>query len=94
MKADVARGTPALYRDGLERLFLNMHIFWGWMFEGIVHAVLVTFLPLYSTGTMQLMADGQVIGLWDYGTLVFFCIISVASLRLSMEVRLPTCLPA
>jgi magnesium-transporting ATPase (P-type) len=83
---EVARATPALYKDGLQRVFLNKEVFWGWMFEGMVHSVLVTFLPLYSMGYFNVLANGHTVGLWDYGTLVFLCVLLVASLRLSIEV--------
>jgi hypothetical protein len=56
----VARTTPSLYRDGLERVFLNFEVFWTWMLEGIIHAVLVMFLPLYSFGSFVILDQGKV----------------------------------
>lgn len=84
----VARSTPALYRDGLEQVFLTPRVFWTWMTEGILHAALVMFLPFMSWGSGDITKNGTTIGLWDYGTLVFLCVILVATLRLTVEVRL------
>lgn len=84
---DVARSTPVLYKDGLQRLFLNTRVFWGWMAEGIAHAVLVTFLPMASFGYFEILASGESVGIWDLGTIVFLSVTTVASLRIAAEVR-------
>lgn len=82
----VALEIPALYRDGLERVFLNIRVFWLWMFEGILHACLVVFLPMAAYGYFNILADGENVGLWDLGSLVFLAVITVASLRIATEV--------
>lgn len=86
VSADTARLTPELYRDGLESAFLTPRVFWTWMIEGIVHAALVMFLPFESWRRGDVVKDGTGVGLWDYGTLVFLCVILVATLRLTIEV--------
>lgn len=82
----VALSTPALYRDGLEQAFLTTKSFWGWMLEGICHAVLVTFIPIYAFGFFNFVPGGESLSLWDMGTIVFLLVMTVASLRVAQEV--------
>jgi magnesium-transporting ATPase (P-type) len=82
----VARATPALYRDGLEHAFLSTRIFWGWMLEGIAHAALVTFIPIYAFGGFDFLPAGVNASIWDLGTIVFLGVMTVASLRIAQEV--------
>lgn len=82
----VARAVPALYRDGLEHAYLSVLSFWGWMLEGVVHAVLVTFLPIYAFGHFTFLPEGKNSGIWDLGTIVFLAVMTVASLRIAQEV--------
>ncbi len=82
----MARSTPALYRDGLEHAYLSARGFWGWMLEGIVHAVFVSFIPVYAYGGFDFLHLGQNISIWDLGTIVFLGVMTVASLRIAQEV--------
>lgn len=82
----LALKIPVLYRDGIERLFLNKRVFWAWMVEGIAHAVLVTFLPMAALGYMTVLPTGEAVGIWDLGTIVFLSVITVVSFRLAVEV--------
>lgn len=82
----VALKTPVLYRDGIERVFLNKRVFWAWMVEGIAHAVLVAFLPMAALGYMNVLSTGEAVGIWDLGVIVFLSVITVVSLRLAVQV--------
>lgn len=83
---DSALSTPALYRDGIERRFLNRSVFVAWMMEAIVHAILILFLPLLSFGYFNILPSGKAVSIWELGTIVFLSFLTVVSLRLAVEV--------
>lgn len=56
------------------------------MLEGIMHAVLVTFIPIYGYGYLDILGSGQIVGLWDLGIIVFLAVIMVTTLRIAVEV--------
>ncbi len=61
-----------------------------WMFEGGVHAAIVTFLPMAALGTGAVLPQGRGVGLWGYGLVVFLCVVVVANGRVAMENKLWT----
>lgn len=83
--AETVCANPGLYRDGIEHVH-NTHLgFWSFMLESAAQGVVVTWVPLWGMGWMNVAGDGQVMGLWDLGqitiTLVVFCVtVKVATL--------------
>jgi len=81
-----AMTTPGLYKDGIERKFLNRNVFWAWMLEAILHAILIVFLPMLALGYFNVLNTGESISIWELGTVVFLSFLTVVSLRLAAEV--------
>jgi magnesium-transporting ATPase (P-type) len=81
-----AMATPGLYKDGIERRFLNRKVFWGWMLEAILHAVLIVFLPMLALGYFNVLPTAESVSIWELGTIVFLSFLTVVSLRLATEV--------
>lgn len=60
------------------------------MFEGALHAAIVTFLPMAALGAGAVLPQGRGVGLWGYGLVVLFCVVVVANGRVAMENKLWT----
>ena len=87
---EVVLARPAIYKDGIERVFITHAIFWRWMVEGMVSGALVFFVPILCGGSLNLVASGQTLGFWDLGMLVFFLVVVVVQARLGLEIALWT----
>lgn len=81
-----ALASPGLYKDGIERKFLNRTVFWAWMLEAILHALLIIFLPMLALGYFNVLPTAESVSIWELGTIVFLSFLTVVSLRLAVEV--------
>lgn len=66
-------------------LYLNVKIFWVWIVTGIVHGILVFWIPaliFYETSS----EDGLDDGLWFIGTVAFTLLIFVSYGKLFLDV--------
>jgi magnesium-transporting ATPase (P-type) len=84
--AEVAIARPSIYQDGIERKFITHEIFWRWMIEGMYGGAIVFFFPISMFGYFNLIKNGQIIGFWDLGMLIFFLDVVVVQLRLALEI--------
>merc|ERR1711988_1058781 len=86
--ATTALNTPILYLDGIRHVSDSTKVFWAWMGEGFIHAIVVAFIPLYAIRKAQLPTDGETAGLYDYGVAVFISVILVVTVRIAFEFRM------
>ncbi len=90
VSADTALKTPSLYLDGIKHVHDSTKIFWTWMCEAGAHSLAVAFIPLLAIGKADILHDGQVGGLFDYGAVVFLCVMLAVNARLVFEFKMVT----
>lgn len=68
------------YFPGPKKLFLNSMVFSQWVSSGIVQSLIMTMLC--SLINEQPQFDGSYYGFWEYGMIVFSCIILLANIKI------------
>lgn len=86
LSATVAMENPSIYKDGIQRVFITVKIFWLWMIEGIMCGAVMFFIPIFCLGTFAFNHKGYMMGLYELGAIVFVIDILVVSIRLAMEI--------
>eukprot|EP00741_Cyanophora_paradoxa_P006811 tig00001042_g6587.t1 len=75
---------PELYSRGQENTGFNVKVFWLWALVGVLHSVVVFFLPFSMMN--EPLQEGVALGMWAMGTAVFTALILTVSMRLALSV--------
>eukprot|EP00824_Muranothrix_gubernata_P008681 TRINITY_DN2115_c0_g1_i1.p1 TRINITY_DN2115_c0_g1~~TRINITY_DN2115_c0_g1_i1.p1 ORF type:complete len:1059 (-),score=246.27 TRINITY_DN2115_c0_g1_i1:588-3764(-) len=77
---------PGLYKSGQRSEFFNGKVFMKWIFLAIYTSLVLIFYPMWATHTTPAVrSNGQNIGLWSLGTIIFTCVIVVVNLRIAIS---------
>ncbi|PRP77783.1 putative phospholipid-transporting ATPase IA [Planoprotostelium fungivorum] len=93
---------PELYRSGIQSKYVshdssqyhfiydlkfNNWTFWSWIVNAVFHSLLAFFIPYFAMRHDVIEANGQNLGLWGFGSVVFSCAVLIVSLKLALETR-------
>mmetsp|Transcript_4738 Transcript_4738/g.4784 ORF Transcript_4738/g.4784 Transcript_4738/m.4784 type:complete len:244 (-) Transcript_4738:250-981(-) len=79
IQRDIVYRFPQLYEIGVKNLYFNASIFWWQIFNAIVDAVLLTFLPFYQLTYFS--KHGVDESLWHTGALIFTAVVILANIK-------------
>jgi len=78
---------PQLYMSGQRKYHFNMASFWGWIINAIFQSFIVFALPMLAFEQGVVNVNGEVVGLWSVGTLIYTCVLLVVTFKLCLEAR-------
>merc|ERR1719225_629549 len=77
--------TPSLYKETQKGVFFNNRVFWKWIFNAILHSMILFWLPMkaYQYGAVwENGKNGDYLGL---GNTVYSCVVLTVLLKAGME---------
>lgn len=83
---ETALRFPKLYADGPSGKRLSTMVFWGWVAAALVEAVMVLLFSIWAMERSDV--DGASLSVFQLGSLVFFGVTLITSLRITFEVHL------
>ena len=73
----------ALYKSGIDGIFFNKKIFWGWVSNAFYHGTVVFIFGCWSLDSAA--PDGGVLGMYTWGAASFWLLAIVTNLKLALE---------
>ena len=73
----------ALYKSGIDGIFFNKKIFWGWVTNAFYHGTIVFIFGCWSLDSAA--PDGGVLGMYTWGAASFWLLAIVTNLKLALE---------
>ena len=73
---------PKLYSIGIKNACFGAKIFWQWFMYGAVQALIVLNVSFLSRHVLR--ADGQTLGLWVSGSIVYAAVVIIVNQKLLM----------
>ncbi|XP_034037548.1 phospholipid-transporting ATPase 11C isoform X2 [Thalassophryne amazonica] len=84
---EVLLDSAVLYREIAKNATLRWRPFLYWTLLGVVHGLIFFFGVRLLFGNPTLKDNGQVIGNWSYGTIVFTVLVFTVTLKLALDTR-------
>jgi magnesium-transporting ATPase (P-type) len=86
---DIGRGNvlknPQLYIDGQKNRLFKPFGFLMWIFSAIYQSLIIYFLIFYTYSNSNTFNNGENIGLYDFGLVIYICILITITLRIALE---------
>uniref|UniRef100_A0A8C5M1H3 Phospholipid-transporting ATPase n=1 Tax=Leptobrachium leishanense TaxID=445787 RepID=A0A8C5M1H3_9ANUR len=82
---DVLKRDPSLYRDIAKNAMLRWRLFIYWTFLGLFDAVVFFFGSYFLFDNATVTSNGQMLGNWTFGTLVFTVLVFTVTLKLALD---------
>ncbi|XP_029460544.1 probable phospholipid-transporting ATPase IH isoform X1 [Rhinatrema bivittatum] len=82
---DVLKRDPSLYRDIAKNALLRWRLFIYWTFLGLFDAVVFFFGAYFLFDNAAVTSNGQMLGNWTFGTLVFTVLVFTVTLKLAID---------
>ncbi|XP_078513785.1 phospholipid-transporting ATPase IH isoform X3 [Lissotriton helveticus] len=82
---DILKRDPSLYRDIAKNALLRWRLFIYWTFLGLFDAVVFFFGAYFLFDTVTITSNGQMMGNWTFGTLVFTVLVFTVTLKLALD---------
>ncbi|XP_075056125.1 phospholipid-transporting ATPase IH isoform X2 [Mixophyes fleayi] len=84
---DVLKRDPTLYRDIAKNALLRWRLFIYWTFLGLFNAVVFFFGSYFLFDNATVTSNGQMLGNWTFGTLVFTVLVFTVTLKLALDTQ-------
>ncbi|XP_075446799.1 phospholipid-transporting ATPase IH isoform X7 [Ascaphus truei] len=84
---DVLKRDPTLYRDIARNSLLRWRLFIYWTFLGLFDAVVFFFGAYFLFDNATVTSNGQMLGNWTFGTLVFTVLVFTVTLKLALDTQ-------
>ncbi|AQK84042.1 Putative phospholipid-transporting ATPase 9 [Zea mays] len=78
---------PQLYQEGVQNILFSWRRILGWMFNGVMNAVLIFFFCITAFEDQAFRRDGQVAGLDALGVVMYTCIVWVVNCQMALSVN-------
>ncbi|CAH2223476.1 probable phospholipid-transporting ATPase IH isoform X1 [Pelobates cultripes] len=85
VSVDVLKRDPSLYRDIAKNALLRWRLFIYWTFLGLFDAVIFFFGAYFLFDNATVTSNGQMLGNWTFGTLVFTVLVFTVTLKLALD---------
>lgn len=82
---DILKRDPSLYRDIAKNALLRWRLFIYWTFLGLFDAVVFFFGTYFLFDSVTITSNGQMMGNWTFGTLVFTVLVFTVTLKLALD---------
>jgi len=77
--------NPVAYGSILRGAYFNERVFIEWVVTAFMHALIVFFVPYGALENSVSTGDGKTTGMWFFSTIIYICVVVVASLLLCLE---------
>ncbi|XP_073412951.1 phospholipid-transporting ATPase IH isoform X4 [Dendrobates tinctorius] len=84
---EMLKRDPTLYRDIAKNALLRWRLFIYWTFLGLFDAVVFFFGAYFLFDTATVTSNGQMLGNWTFGTLVFTILVFTVTLKLALDTQ-------
>ncbi|KAM4700410.1 phospholipid-transporting ATPase IH isoform 2-T2 [Discoglossus pictus] len=84
---DILKRDPTLYRDIAKNALLRWRLFIYWTFLGLFDAVVFFFGAYFLFDNATVTSNGQMLGNWTFGTLVFTVLVFTVTLKLALDTQ-------
>ncbi|XP_063809222.1 phospholipid-transporting ATPase IH isoform X4 [Pseudophryne corroboree] len=84
---DVLKADPSLYRDIAKNALLRWRLFIYWTFLGLFDAVVFFFGAYFLFDNATVTSNGQMLGNWTFGTLVFTVLVFTVTIKLALDTQ-------
>lgn len=78
---------PELYQEGVQNVLFSWRRILGWMFNGVVNAILIFFFCTTALKDQAFRQDGQVAGLDALGAAMYTCVVWVVNCQMALSVN-------
>ncbi|XP_062232932.1 putative phospholipid-transporting ATPase 9 isoform X2 [Phragmites australis] len=78
---------PELYQEGVQNVLFSWHRILGWMFNGVMNAILIFFFCIAAFEDQAFRQNGQVAGLDALGVVMYTCIVWVVNCQMALSVN-------
>lgn len=84
---EMLKRDPTLYRDIAKNALLRWRLFIYWTFLGLFDAVVFFFGAYFLFDNATVTSNGQMLGNWTFGTLVFTVLVFTVTLKLALDTQ-------
>ncbi|XP_018417757.1 PREDICTED: probable phospholipid-transporting ATPase IH [Nanorana parkeri] len=84
---EILKRDPTLYRDIAKNALLRWRLFIYWTFLGLFDAVVFFFGAYFLFDNATVTSNGQMLGNWTFGTLVFTVLVFTVTLKLALDTQ-------
>uniref|UniRef100_A0A6I8P7X1 Phospholipid-transporting ATPase n=1 Tax=Ornithorhynchus anatinus TaxID=9258 RepID=A0A6I8P7X1_ORNAN len=85
VSTDMLKRDPSLYRDIAKNSLLRWRLFIYWTFLGVFDALVFFFGAYFMFENTTVTSNGQMLGNWTFGTLVFTVLVFTVTLKLALD---------
>ncbi|KAJ1116575.1 hypothetical protein NDU88_004785 [Pleurodeles waltl] len=85
VSVDILKRDPSLYRDIAKNALLRWRLFIYWTLLGLFDAVVFFFGAYFLFDSVTITSNGQMMGNWTFGTLVFTVLVFTVTLKLALD---------
>ena len=79
---------PTVYKVGLQNQLFTLPRFLLWLFNGILHAIIIFFIPLYASVEGIFNQDGHNFDHWSFSIASFSSIIIIVNMKIGINTKL------
>ena len=87
-KTRIRKHIPKVYVVGLENQLFRLPRFLLWLFNGVLHAVIIFFIPLYAAEEGIMNEKGHNFDQWSFSIASFTSIILIVNFKLGLNTKL------
>ena len=75
---------PQLYSLNRGGKTFNSKIFWSWQLDAFYQSLILYFLPYAAFDNTSPQTDGEMMGVWSLGTVMYTCVLITVNMRMAM----------
>ncbi|OMJ80579.1 hypothetical protein SteCoe_19121 [Stentor coeruleus] len=87
-KKSLIKKIPTVYKVGMGNQLFTLSRFILWISNGILHAIIVFFIPLHASEVGIMDSDGKSFDQWSFSIASFSSIIIIVNLKLAINIKL------
>ena len=77
--------TPSLYKETQKGVFFNNRVFWKWIFNAILHSMILFWLPMKAFQHGTVWGNGKSGDYLSLGNTVYSCVVLTVCLKAGLE---------
>lgn len=77
---------PLLYQEGIQNVLFSWLRILGWMFNGILSAIIIFFFSIKSVEHQAFNSDGKTVGLDILGAMMYTCVVWVVNCQMALSI--------
>jgi len=75
---------PRIYTRSQHGELFNVVIFWKWIILGLIHSILIFYIPYLCYLDVAMDYTGQSYGLWEFGVVLYTIVVLVVNLKIAL----------